>query len=73
MSTLRGRKSRACRIAGLWRINAGERFSDPRTHVLPFGPLGNLVHPFLVKPQLRKIFAYREKVVRELFGRSFKP
>jgi len=29
---------------------------------------GNLVHPFLVKPQLSKIFAYREKVVRELFG-----
>ena len=29
---------------------------------------GNLVHPFLVKPQLAKIFACREKMVREMFG-----
>lgn len=41
---------------------------DRVTYVLPFGPFGNLVHPFLVKPQLSKIFAYREKVVREMFG-----
>ena len=41
---------------------------DRVTYVLPFGPLGNLLHPFLVKPQLSKIFAYREKVERELFG-----
>lgn len=40
---------------------------DRVTYVLPFGPLGNLVHPFLVKPQLAKIFAFREKAVTELF------
>jgi len=41
---------------------------DRVTYVLPFGPFSNLVHPILVKPQLSKIFAYREKVVGELFG-----
>ncbi len=40
---------------------------DRVTYVLPFGPLGNLVHPFLVQPQLAKIFAFREKAVAELF------
>lgn len=36
-------------------------------YVLPFGWLGNIVHPFLVAPELRKIFAYREKAVNEIF------
>jgi ligand-binding SRPBCC domain-containing protein len=37
------------------------------TYVLPLGWLGELAHPFLVKPQLERIFAYREKAVGELF------
>ncbi len=40
---------------------------DKVTYVLPFGLLGNLIHPFLVKPQLAKIFAFREKAVNEIF------
>ena len=40
---------------------------DRVTYVLPFQPFGDLVHPFLVKPQLDRIFAHREKAVRELF------
>lgn len=40
---------------------------DRATYVLPFAPLGDLVHPWLVKPQLERIFAFREKAVRELF------
>ena len=43
--------------------------TDCVAYVLPFGPLGELVHPFLVKPQLAKIFAFRERVVSELFRR----
>ncbi len=39
-------------------------------YVLPFGWLGNLAHPLLVTPQLAKIFAFREKAVRELFGKG---
>lgn len=41
---------------------------DTVTYVLPFGPLGELVHPWLVKPQLDRVFAFREKAVRELFS-----
>jgi ligand-binding SRPBCC domain-containing protein len=40
---------------------------DRVTYVLPLGWLGELAHPFLVKPQLERIFAYREKAVGELF------
>ena len=40
---------------------------DRVTYVLPFQPLGDIVHPFLVKPQLDRIFGYRGKAVRELF------
>ena len=40
---------------------------DKATYVLPFAPLGDLAHPWLVKPQLDRIFAFREKAVRELF------
>ncbi|MDZ4402555.1 SRPBCC family protein [Prosthecobacter sp.] len=47
----------------------GERTEmvDRVTYVLPFGPLGDLAHLWLVKPQLERIFAHREKAVRELF------
>ena len=41
---------------------------DKITYVLPLGHLGNLVHPFLVKPQLDNIFAYRRLAVQEIFG-----
>ena len=35
---------------------------------VPFGILGQLVHPFLVKPKLKEIFDYRTKKLEELFG-----
>ena len=41
---------------------------DAVTYVLPFGRLGDLVHPFLVKPRLEKIFTFREKAVKDFFG-----
>lgn len=41
--------------------------TDRVTYVLPLGLIGELVHPLLVKPQLAKIFAFREKAVTELF------
>ncbi len=40
---------------------------DRVTYVLPFQPFGDLVHPFLVKPQLDRIFAHRQQVVGLLF------
>lgn len=37
-------------------------------YVLPFSPLSDVLHPVLVRPQLEKIFAFREQVLRERFS-----
>jgi ligand-binding SRPBCC domain-containing protein len=42
--------------------------SDAVQYAPPFGLLGELVHPFFIAPELAKIFAFREKAVREIFG-----
>jgi ligand-binding SRPBCC domain-containing protein len=42
--------------------------TDRVTYIVPFGPLGELVRPWLVEPQLAKIFTHRERVVAELFA-----
>jgi len=34
---------------------------------LPFGCLGRMVEPFVVKPRLEEIFAFREKTIEKLF------
>jgi uncharacterized protein (TIGR01777 family) len=39
----------------------------------PLGWLGRLVHPFLIRPALRAIFAYRGEAIERLFGRSHSP
>ena len=36
-------------------------------YVLPFSPFSEVIHPFLVRPQLEKIFAFRDQAVRERF------
>ncbi len=40
---------------------------DRVTYAPPLGLLGTLVHPWLVRPRLDRIFAHREKVMAELF------
>jgi ligand-binding SRPBCC domain-containing protein len=53
-----------------WFRPAGEgliEMEDRVTYVLPFQPLGEIVHPLLVQPQLERIFGFREKAVREIF------
>ncbi len=45
----------------------GVEMTDIITYLPPFGFLGHLLHPLLVKPQLKKIFAYRESRLEELF------
>lgn len=42
--------------------------TDEIHYVPPFSFLGELVHPFLIAPELARIFAYREKAVRQRFG-----
>lgn len=35
---------------------------------LPLGILGQMVHPFIVKPKLEEIFEHRTKTLTNLFG-----
>ena len=36
---------------------------------LPFGALGQLLQPILVRPKLKEIFSYRTIRLEELFGK----
>jgi len=49
-------------------IDGGVEMEDIIDYKLPLGWLGQLVHPFLVKPKLEEIFEYRQKKLTELFG-----
>ncbi|MBI39482.1 MAG: cell division inhibitor [Leptospiraceae bacterium] len=39
-------------------------------YALPFGLPGRLLHPFLIRPRLERIFNFRKKVLLEMFGGS---
>lgn len=53
-------------------IEGGVEMEDIIDYKVPFGILGQLVHPILVKPKLEEIFNYRTKKLEELFG-VYKP
>lgn len=44
----------------------GVRFRDHVTYAMPFGPLGELVHRLHVSGELRRIFDFRERAMREI-------
>ncbi|MFD2098799.1 SRPBCC family protein [Flagellimonas iocasae] len=46
----------------------GLEMEDIIDYKLPFGFLGRLMHPIIVKPQLKKIFEYRKVKLESLFG-----
>lgn len=50
------------------QIDGGVEMQDLLHYKLPFGLLGQMVHPFLVKPKLDEIFEYRKNKLIELFG-----
>ncbi|MEJ2113790.1 MAG: SRPBCC family protein [Flavobacteriaceae bacterium] len=50
-------------------IDGGVEMEDIIDYKLPFGILGQLVQPILVKPKLEEIFNYRTKKLEELFGK----
>jgi ligand-binding SRPBCC domain-containing protein len=52
----------------LKEIPGGVEMEDIVHYKIPMGFLGTLVHPFMVKPKLEAIFAFREKKLIELFG-----
>jgi ligand-binding SRPBCC domain-containing protein len=49
-------------------IPGGIEMEDIIDYKIPMGILGQLVHPFLVKPKLDEIFNYRHAKLIELFG-----
>jgi len=49
-------------------IEGGIEMEDLIHYKLPMGFLGQMAHPFLVKPKLNEIFEYRRKKLIELFG-----
>ncbi|PZO33584.1 MAG: cell division inhibitor [Flavobacteriaceae bacterium] len=49
-------------------IPGGVEMEDIVHYKLPMGLLGQLAHPFMVKPKLDEIFAYRRKKLIEFFG-----
>jgi ligand-binding SRPBCC domain-containing protein len=49
-------------------IPGGVELEDIIDYKVPLGWLGQLVHPFLVKPKLEEIFKYRQEKLLKLFG-----
>jgi len=45
----------------------GTNIIDEIRYLLPFGPLGSLVHTLAVRRQLTRIFAHRREVINDLF------
>jgi ligand-binding SRPBCC domain-containing protein len=52
----------------LKEVLGGVEMEDIIDYKIPFGWLGQLVHPILVKPKLNEIFNYRTQKLTELFG-----
>lgn len=50
-------------------IDGGVEMEDIVDYKVPMGILGQMVHPFLVKPKLEEIFNYRTKKLEKLFGK----
>lgn len=46
----------------------GVRMIDLVHYKVPFGLIGRLVHPWLVRPRLEEIFDYRREKIKELWG-----
>ena len=49
-------------------IGGGVEMEDIIDYKVPLGILGQIFHPFLVKPKLEEIFRYRQKKLIEIFG-----
>ncbi len=49
-------------------IDGGVEMEDLIDYKIPFGFLGQLMQPILVKKQLQKIFAFREAKLEQIFG-----
>jgi ligand-binding SRPBCC domain-containing protein len=50
-------------------VEEGVEMIDIVSYQPPFGILGKLVHPFIIKPKLEQIFAYRFQKVEDIFNK----
>lgn len=50
-------------------IEGGVEMLDRVNYKVPFGILGKIAHPILVRPKLEEIFNYRVQKTEELFGK----
>ncbi len=50
------------------KIDGGVEMEDIVDYKVPFGILGQWIHPILVKPKLTQIFEYRKNKLIKLFG-----
>ncbi len=48
-------------------VGTGTRILDEILYLMPFGPLGKLVHKLVVRQQLAGIFSHRKLVIAEQF------
>lgn len=53
----------------LKEIEKGVSMEDTIHYKLPFGILGELAHPLLVRRQLETIFEYRKTALEDIFGK----
>lgn len=48
-------------------VEGGVQMLDEVRYAMPMGFLGEMVQPFLVRPDIEKIFEYRKKVIQKFF------
>jgi ligand-binding SRPBCC domain-containing protein len=49
-------------------ITDGVRMTDILTYAIPYGIIGQIANSLIVNKQVKQIFVYRDKAVKELFG-----
>ena len=52
------------------QVDEGTEITDLITYQMPFGLLGKIVHPFIVKKKLESIFNYRNKAIKDIFKQA---
>lgn len=53
-------------------IKGGVLMNDILNYAIPYGIIGRMSNTLLVGNQIKKIFSYREKAIREMFGELVK-
>ncbi|MES2279538.1 MAG: SRPBCC family protein [Bacteroidota bacterium] len=50
------------------KIKGGVQMTDILNYAIPYGPIGTIANKLIVKKQVEKVFAHREKAIVDLFG-----